>query len=40
VANWKTLQPRPKDERAIVAYLRPRAPAFLAPLTAVEPAAA
>jgi predicted metal-dependent phosphoesterase TrpH len=40
LATWKTLLPCPKDERAIVAYLRSRAPAFLAPLSVAEPVAA
>lgn len=37
---WKILLPCVKDERAIVTYLRSRAPAFLAPLAVPEPVAA
>ena len=40
LATWKTLLPCPKDERAIVEYLRSRAPAYLAPLGAPELVAA
>jgi 3',5'-nucleoside bisphosphate phosphatase len=40
LATWKTLLPCAKDERAVVEYLRSRAPAFLAPLAVREPVAA
>jgi hypothetical protein len=40
LATWKTLLPCPKDELAVVEYLRSRAPAFLAPLGTQERAAA
>ena len=40
LATWKTLLPCAKDERAVVEYLRSRAPAFLAPLGSAERVAA
>ncbi|HET9674193.1 MAG TPA: hypothetical protein VFP31_05225 [Gaiellaceae bacterium] len=40
LATWKTLLPCPKDEHAVVEYLRSSAPAFLAPLATQERVAA